>query len=155
MSPTEMAYRRTAIGGASGFGLLVALYDTLAGDLRRAAEAERSNDLENRTKELNHALLVVAHLEDWVNRGSGGVLADQLTAFYRSLRRKMIEAQAKRSAAILVEQMSLVLKLREAWQGLELRGNSSPQETRGWANPASYPGSSPAQHKQGASHWSA
>ena len=37
MSPTEMAYRKTAIGGASGFGLLVALYDTLAGDLRRAA----------------------------------------------------------------------------------------------------------------------
>jgi flagellin-specific chaperone FliS len=47
MSPTEMAYRKTAVGGASGFGLLIALYDTLAGDLRRAADAERANDIEN------------------------------------------------------------------------------------------------------------
>jgi flagellar protein FliS len=155
MSPTEMAYRKSAIGGASGFGLLVALYDTLAGDLRRAAEAERGNDLEKRTKQLNHALLVIAHLEDWVSRGSGGVLADQLVAFYRSLRRRMIEAQVKRSAAILEEEMALVLKLREAWQGLELRGSSSTQEVRISARPPAYPGSSAMHSRQGASHWSA
>jgi len=155
MSPTEMAYRKSAIGGASGFGLLVALYDTLAGDLRRAAEAERGNDLEKRTRELNHALLVIAHLENWVSRGSGGVLADQLVAFYRSLRRKMIEAQAKRSAAILEEEMKLVLKIREAWQGLELRGAPSLPEDRGWSKPATYPGTSAAQSRQSVSHWSA
>lgn len=155
MSPTEMAYRKTAIGGASGFGLLVALYDTLAGDLRRAADAERDDDLEKRTRELTHALLVVAHLEDRVTRGSGGELADQLTGFYRSLRRKIIEAQAKRSAAILEDQMNLVLKLREAWQGLEMRGISARPEGGSWDNPASYAGATGASMRQGASHWSA
>ena len=58
MSPTEMAYRKTAIGGASGFGLLIALYDTLAGDLRRAAEAERSSNLESRTREVDRKSVV-------------------------------------------------------------------------------------------------
>jgi len=155
MSPTEMAYRKTAVAGASGFGLLVALYDTLAGDLRRAADAERCDDLEKRTRELTHALLVVAHLEDRVARGSGGQLADQLTGFYRTLRRKVIEAQAKRSAAILEEQMNLVLKLREAWQNLEIRGISASPQGGSWDNPASYPGPSPQSAGHGASHWSA
>ena len=86
MSPTELAYRKTALGGASGFGLLIALYDTLAGDLRRAAEAERSNDLEERGRQVNHALLILAHLEEWIDRGPGGELAEQLRGFYRSLR---------------------------------------------------------------------
>src|SRR5579863_134401 len=105
MSPTEMAYRKTALGGSSGFGLLIALFDTLAGDLRRAAEAERSNDIEKRCNEINHALRVIAYLEDGIERGSGGELAQQLAGFYASLRRKMIEAQARRSASILDEQM--------------------------------------------------
>jgi len=37
MNRTDMAYRKSAVEGATGFGLLIALYDTLAGDLRRAA----------------------------------------------------------------------------------------------------------------------
>ncbi len=155
MSPTEMAYRKMAIGGASGFGLLVALYDTLAGDLRRAAEAERSNDLEKRTKELNHALLVIAYLEEYVERGSGGKLADHLRLFYRSLRRRMIEAQAKRSPEILEEQMAQVLKIREIWQRFELGGTASKQESQSWIPPVSYPNAQPARYEQSASGWSA
>jgi flagellar biosynthetic protein FliS len=156
MSPTEMAYRKTAVGGASGFGLLVALYDTLAGNLRRAADAERGDDLGKRTAELNHALLVVAYLEDYVNRGSGGKLADYLVAFYRSLRQKVIEAQVKRSAQILEQQMAQVLKIREFWQGLEIRrASSTQQEVEAWANSAGYPGASTPMYEQAASSWSA
>jgi flagellar protein FliS len=150
-----MAYRKTAIGGASGFGLLVALYDTLAGDLRRAAEAERSNDLEKRTKEVSHALLVVAYLEEYVERGSGGRLADHLVAFYKSLRRKMIEAQVKRSAEILEEQMAQVLKTRAVWQGFELAGSSSKQEAQAWIPAANYPNAPQVRYEQSASGWSA
>src|SRR5271165_3608575 len=124
MSPTELAYRKTALGGASGFGLLIGLYDTLAGDLRRAADAERNNDIEKRCREVNHALLVIGHLEDWLAQGSGGELAQRLSAFYAGLRRKMIEAQAKRSAEMLEQQMAEVLEIRSIWLGLELRGSS-------------------------------
>jgi len=155
MSPTEMAYRKTAIGGATGFGLLVALYDTLAGDLRRAAEAERSNDLGKRTQELNHALLVVAYLEEYVERGSGGKLADRLVSFYKSLRGKMIEAQVKRSAEILEEQMAQVLKIREIWQRFELGGSSSRQDAAEWSQPARYPNAPPVRYEHSAAGWSA
>jgi flagellar protein FliS len=155
MTPIELAYRKTAVEGASGVGLLIALYDTLAGNLRRAADAERSNDLETRTKEVNHALLVVAHLEDYAGRGSGGKLADYLLAFYKSLRRRLIEAQVKRSPELLQEQMAQVLKIREVWQKFEPDGSSFRQEAQEWIPPVSYPNASSARHARSTSGWSA
>ena len=155
MSPTEMAYRKTAIGGASGFGLLIALYDTLAGDLRRAAEAERSNNLENRAKEVNHALLVVGYLEDWVERGSGGELADHLITFYRTLRARMIEAQVQRCPEMLEWQMAEVLKIRGIWQRFEQSGSSAASQAPVWAQAPGYPEASPAGYERSASNWSA
>jgi flagellar protein FliS len=150
-----MAYRRTAIAGASGFGLLISLYDTLAGDLRRAAEAESACDLEKRTNELHHALLVVAYLEDWVSKGSGGALAERLTVFYRALRRKVIEAQAKRSAQMLEQQMDEVLKIRELWQQIEMRGTHAAENDRSWEQAPSYAAAAATQYERSASSWSA
>jgi flagellin-specific chaperone FliS len=119
MNPTELFYRKAATEGAGGFGLLIALFDTLAGNLQRAAEAQRAGDLEKRCSETNHALLVVGHLENWVNHGAGGELGEQLRAFYASLRHKLVVAQAERSPEILEEQMQAVLKIREVWQQMD------------------------------------
>jgi flagellin-specific chaperone FliS len=154
MNATELTYRKTAAQGASGFGLLVALCDTLAGNLRRAADAERSNDIEKRCREVNHALLVVAYLEDGVARGSDGVLAQRLTIIYSSLRRKMIEAQAKRSAEILEQQMTVVLTLRKHWHELDVRA-TSPAEVPGWVPAQSFSSFASQQYEPSASSWSA
>ena len=125
MTPTELFYRKTATEGASGFGLLIGLFDTLAGNLRRAAEAQRANDREKRCGEANHALLVIGHLENWVDHGESGELSQQLIAFYASLRQKLVIAQAENKPEILDEQMRLVLKMRETWQQMDLRAASS------------------------------
>lgn len=154
MNATELTYRKTAAQGASGFGLLVALCDTLAGNLRRAADAERGNDIEKRCQEVNHALLVVAYLEDGVTRGSGGKLAQRLAAIYSSLRRKMIEAQAKRSVEILEQQMAVVLTLRKHWHDLDLRA-TSPAEVHGWVPAQSFSSFASQQYEPSASSWSA
>jgi flagellar protein FliS len=155
MTPTELEYRRTAAEGASGFGLLIALYDTLAGDLRRAAEAERNGDLEKRSREVNHAMLVMAYLEDWTRRGSDGELAQRLVAFYSSVRRKLIEAEASRSAAILEEQMALVLQIREHWQKIDLHTEPSAPEIMPPAKPQTYPPAFAPQAERKTGSWSA
>jgi len=154
MNPTEFAYRRTAVEGASGFGLLIALYDTLVGNLRRAANAERKNDLKTRCQELNHALLVIGYLEDWIDRENGGELARKLVAFYSNLRAKLIEAQAIRSAEILEQEMTVILSIRGTWQDLELRA-SSALEAPPLSQAQSYPGIPPAQTERSVSSWSA
>ena len=154
MNSTELAYRKTAVEGAGGFGLLIALYDTLAGDLLRAADAERRNDIEKRCQEINHATLVVGYLEDWIERSGGGELAQQLTAFYSSLRRKMIEAQVKRSAEILEEQVALVLRIRETWSAMEKQNSSAMEATRVTQVPG-YPGAMQTVQHGTACSWSA
>lgn len=128
MNRTDLAYRRTGVEAASGLGLLITLFDTLAGDLRRAADAQRTNDIEMRSQEVRHALLVVGYLEDWVKRGEDGDLARELIAFYASLRRNLIEAAARMSAEIFERQMADVLELRKYWQQIESRMESSGPE---------------------------
>jgi flagellar biosynthetic protein FliS len=139
MNAAGLAYRKTAAQGSSGFGLLITLDDTLAGDIRRAAEAERQNDIEARCREVKHALLVIAHLEDHLNRGTEGELTGNLASFYSALRRKLIEAQAQRSAAMLEQQMTAVLDLRKTWQEASLRIESPAwlHQTGGYSNSAS------------------
>lgn len=154
MNPMELSYRRTAVEGASGFGLLIALYDTLAGDLRRAAEAQRRYDIQKRCDAANHALLVIGYLEDWIDRESGGELAAKLVSFYATLRCIIVEAQAKQSPEMLEEQMALVLAIRGTWQDLELRASSTLQDPL-LAEMEQYPGAPPAQEHHGLSSWSA
>ncbi len=108
--------------------MLIALYDTLAGDLRRAAEAQRENDMERRCREARHALRVIGYLEDRVSRGTEGELARELTKFYSSLRSKLIEAAVRKSAEMLEQMMTDVLKLRGHWQQIELRTEPSGPE---------------------------
>ena len=154
MNPMELAYRKNAVEGSCGFGLLIALYDTLAGDLRRAAEAQRNNDIQKRTQEVNHALLVIGYLEDWIDREGGGELAHKLVHFYSGLRAKLLEAQVRQSAQMLERQMEAILSIRGTWQDLELRA-CGVLESSSSSEPPPYPGSAAAQEDRKVSSWSA
>jgi flagellar protein FliS len=119
LNETGLSYRRSAIGGASTIGLIIVLFDTLAGDLRRAAGAIRRNDIEARCKELNHAALVLGQLESWIDLKNGGESARTLSRFYSYLRAKMMEASATKSATLLEAQIEMILHVRSAWQLLD------------------------------------
>jgi flagellar protein FliS len=116
---TESAYRNSSIAGASPIGLMIALFDALAGDLRRAAFAIGQNDIETRCKELNHATLVIGRLESWIDLKNGGESAQNLSLFYAHLRAKMMEAAVAMSAAVLDAQIEMILQVRSAWQQLD------------------------------------
>lgn len=119
MMTTELSYRQTSIAGASPIGLMIVLFDTLVGDLRRAAGALRKNDIEARCKELNHAALVIGQLESWIDLKNGGESAESLSRFYAYLRAKMLEASINKSAAVLDNQIEMILHVRSAWQQLD------------------------------------
>ena len=125
---TEMTYRKSSIAGASPIGLMIVLFDTLAGDLRRAAAALHRNDIETRCRELNHAALVLGRLESWVDRENGGDSAKDLAQFYAHLRAKMLEAAGTKSAALLEAQIDLILQVRSAWQLLDSSPSQEPEE---------------------------
>jgi flagellar secretion chaperone FliS len=119
LTETGLSYRRSAIEGASPIGLIIALFDTLAGDLRRAASAVRKNDIETRCRELNHAALVLGHLENWVDLKNGGESAQTLSRFYAYLRAKMMEAAVNKSSHVLESLIDMILHVRSSWQQLD------------------------------------
>jgi flagellar secretion chaperone FliS len=123
LSQTELSYRKSAIEGASSIGLIIALFDTLAGDLRRAAAAIRKNEIERRCRELNHAALVLGQLESWIHLDQGGESARSLSQFYAYLRAKMMDASVTQSAQLLETLIDMILHVRTAWQKLD----SGPQ----------------------------
>jgi flagellar protein FliS len=128
MMTTELSYRRSAIAGASSIGLMIALFDTLAGDLRRACGALQKDDIETRCKELNHAALVLGQLESWLDLKEGGESAKTLARFYAYLRAKMMEAGATKSAGLLEKQIEMILHVRSAWQQLDTLAPNAAEE---------------------------
>jgi flagellar protein FliS len=133
LSKTELSYRKSAIEGASSIGLIIALFDTLAGDLRRAAAAIRKSDIEKRCKELDHASLVLGQLESWVDRDKGGESAQALAQFYSYLRATMMEASVTQTATLLDTQIDTILQIRSAWQKLDNTPQAPPEIPSGTA----------------------
>ena len=134
---TELSYRRSALAGATPMGLLIAMYDTLSGNLGRAAQAIRRGDIEKRCAEMNYALLVIGQLESMVDPQSGAELAGNLSLFYSYLRSKMLEASIQQSASLLEEQIQLVLQVRSAWQQRDAAAPAGAPST-GFPPAASY-----------------
>lgn len=120
MTTTEITYRNCSISGASPIGLMIALFDRLVADFQRAAAALRRDDIEMRCREMNHAALILARLESWLDMENGGESARNLARLYAHLRAKMLDAAAKRSAETLESQIGLILHVRSAWQQLDL-----------------------------------
>ncbi len=127
-----LEYRRAATQQASVVGLVIALHDTLVGDLRRAAEAMERNDIQGRCDQLIHGFKVLQQLDAMVDMENGGDTAVNLRRFYKHLRGQMLSAQFKLSSEVLKDLIRIVLEVRQAWQQID----SSPKESyRGPGDP--------------------
>jgi len=121
MFDARTLYRESVVRGASPLRLVVLLYEQMVEDLRRAANAIAENQVETRTHAINHALLVLGHLQGKLNREAGEEVAHNLDRFYNLLRTKLQEAQFQPSIGLLHHQISLLLELRDAWTEADRR----------------------------------
>lgn len=115
----SFSYREAAVAGASPVRLIILLYEQAMEDLRRALSAHARGDVEGRTREINHAILVVGHLQATLDRERGGRVAENLSRFYDLVRSKLVEAQYKQSSSMIEEQISQLIHVRDAWCTVE------------------------------------
>ena len=118
MTPRN-AYRENNIRGASANRLVVLLYEQLIQDLTQAMHAIEQNDIEMRTARLNHAILVIAHLQSPLDFANGGKVAQDLDHFYNVLRQNLVQIQFQPSKLALRQQITDLLAVREAWIEVE------------------------------------
>jgi flagellar protein FliS len=114
-----LSYQQAAARGASPVGQVVALYDTILRDFLRALAALQADDVETRVFELNHALLVIGHLQSVLNFERGGDVAKQFARFYEVTRTMIVEANIRANPESLEELINLYGGLREAWYQAE------------------------------------
>lgn len=119
------SYREAAVRGASPVELVVRLYEQTIEDLRQAANALDQNDVELRTNKINHAILVLGHLQSQLKFQAGGKVARDLEAFYNLLRQNLMQAQLSASKQLLAQQITDLLAVREAWIEVERSEKSS------------------------------
>lgn len=115
----RLSYREVAVRGASSLRLVILLYEQAIDDLRRALAALRRHDVEGRTAEINHAILVIGHLQASLNKQLGGTPAMYLDRFYNQIRAALREAQLRQSELMLENQISYLMLLRDAWCEVE------------------------------------
>lgn len=125
MTSARTTYRENDVRGASPVRLVVLLYEQLIQDLTRAAHAIEQNDVGLRTNHINHAILVVGHLQSALDSANGGKVAQDLDSFYNALRQNVMQAQFFPSKAAMRQLITDLLAVREAWIEVERSENSS------------------------------
>jgi flagellar secretion chaperone FliS len=119
MTNARNAYRENEVRGATPVRLVVLLYHQIIQDLTQAAHALEQNDIELRTKFLNHAILVIGHLQSPLDFENGGKVAKDLDNFYNVLRQNLVQVQFFPSVASIRQLIADVLAVREAWIEVE------------------------------------
>lgn len=125
MKDVRASYRDAAVRGATQVGLVVLLYEQAIQDLQRALAAMEQGHIEQRTREINHALQIIGHLEGTLDLEKGGDVAVNLQQCYERLRANLVVAQMHASTRIISRQITDLLALREAW----LEVNRSQMQT--------------------------
>jgi flagellar secretion chaperone FliS len=115
------AYQQNAVQGASPVGLVVALYDTIIRDFRRAMDALDRGDVEIRVNELNHALTVIGHLKSVLDHQGGGEAATRLDHFYEVARAMLLSVNVNASKETLTKLIDMFSATRSAWHQAELQ----------------------------------
>jgi flagellar protein FliS len=114
IDPRRM-YQDSAVRGATPIELVVLLYDSAIEDMRRATAAMKQGDIEGRSRDIGHALLVLQQLQGTLDFEHGGTAAKQFEQFYNLIRAKLLEAQIRSSIDLMVQQIRFMSEVRDCW----------------------------------------
>jgi flagellar protein FliS len=154
----KTSYREAAIRGATPLQLVICLYEQAIADLRLAVVALQRGDIETRTRAINHALKVIDHLQRTLDMERGGEVARNLARFYGVVRTALSDAHRRQSAALVEQQISLLMQVHDAWCAVE-RASAAPaagpqkSAERVKSEPSSFP--ERAASERSASEWNA
>ncbi len=115
----RLSYREAAVPGSSPVRLVIQLYEQAIEDLRRARAALDSGNIEARTRHLNHAILVLGHLQSSLDMEQGVAVAEHLDRFYDVVRAALVEAQVRQSAPAIERQIALLMQVHKSWCEVE------------------------------------
>jgi flagellar secretion chaperone FliS len=145
------SYQRETARGASAIGGVVALYDTILRDFRRASAAVAAGNVEARVFELNHALTIIGELNGVLDYQRGGEAAKRFQHFYEVTRGLILEANLRSTLESLEHLIALYSPVRQAWKKIDSQifsgePRQTPQAASDHAETAALPENSAKWH---------
>ena len=125
----KLTYRENAVRSATPIELVVILFDAALDDLRRAASAIHSSNVEERAAAVRHAMLILQQLQGTLDFDKGGQVARQFEQFYNLIRAKLLESQLRNSAELMQQQIQFMSEIRECWAEAERQLKPKPLVT--------------------------
>ncbi len=111
----RQGYQESAVRGATPIELVILLYDSAIEDMRRASTAMLKGDIELRSAQIGHALMVLQQLQGTLDFERGGEAARQFERFYSVVRAKLLEAQIRGSGDLMQQQIRSMSEVRDCW----------------------------------------
>lgn len=109
----------TGVMGASPHRLIAMLYQGARQAVALARLHLQQGNVSARGDAIGKAIRIVdSGLKASLNRNAGGEIAERLDALYAYISRRLLEANAQASDAMLVEVDGLLATLEEAWTGI-------------------------------------
>lgn len=116
MTRSANLYRIAALENSTHLDLIIGVYDAIAEDLHRCAEAVSASDISKRCKASDRAMRLLGHLESWLELLSERPLQDSLAQFYAFLRSEILRLQATTEPESFRNLAFRVSETRAAWQ---------------------------------------
>lgn len=115
-------YRQTAVSSAvldaDPHRLVSLMFAGLRERLNLAAACIEAGNVARKGEAISEASTIVGHLDGSLNHEAGGEIADNLSALYDYIQRRLLVANAQNDAAALVECAGLVGDIESAWNAI-------------------------------------
>jgi len=112
-------YRLQAAEFATPVGVIVQAYEQITDALHRSARAADTRQFEEKTQQVNRALLILGHLQAMLDHQAGPRVAEKLETYYETMRYQIVAASAKSSGDALRQVSEYFVPLRDAWRVVE------------------------------------
>lgn len=114
----------TQVAGSSPHELVSMLLDGVLKNLHQARGAIERGDIPLKGETLGKAIRILDNLRASLDFEKGGELADNLSALYDYMERRLLKANVDSDSAVIEEVAGLIGQIREAWQAIpgDLRG---------------------------------
>ena len=117
----------TAVMDADPHRLIQLLFEGALARISKAKGHVMRDEIEQRNKAINSAIGIVGGLQESLNMDAGDIAAN-LNSLYDYMIRRLFEANAKNSEAMLQEVANLLIEIKSAWDGIREQALQSISE---------------------------
>lgn len=116
-------YRQTSVTSAvldaDPHRLVALTFTGIRNRLQLAMACIEARNVARKGEAITEASALVGHLDTALNHEAGGEIADNLSALYHYIQRRLVEANIASDTAILAECDGLVAELEGAWNAID------------------------------------